>query len=153
MASTPLAHTTGRCLLLFRFLTIAGVALLGAACSSSQVTESVRPPATVKLKVGGGAAIEGTPWTVIFDSVISDSRCPIDAICIQAGEALLALELASPLADPLPQDSPHFTLGTTPVVVEGLRFTQVKVLPFPQSNVQIDRASYQVTLLIEAVGG
>ena len=97
--------------------------------------------------------IENTPWTVVFDSVISDSRCPIGVLCIQAGEALLALQLASPLADPLPHDSPHFTLGTTPVAVEGLRFTQVEVLPLPRQNVKIDPGSYQVTLKIEAVGG
>ena len=99
--------------------------------------------------VGAGAAIAGTPWTVILDSVVSDSRCPIDVQCIQAGEAVLALELASPLADPLPHDSPHFTLGSAPVIVEGLRFTQLSVLPLPRQNVKIDPRSYQVTLRIE----
>jgi hypothetical protein len=122
----------------------------GGACSSYRDPSlSIRPPETVKLKVGSGASIAGTPWTVIFDSVVTDSRCPLGVMCIQAGEAVLALELASPLADPLPQDSPHFTLGTAPVIVQGLRFTQVEVLPLMRPDVKIDPWSYQVTLRIE----
>jgi hypothetical protein len=122
----------------------------GGACSSyAGPARSIRPPATVKLKVGSGASIAGTPWTVMFDSVVSDSRCPLGAFCIQPGEALLALELASPLADPLPHDSPHFLLGRTPATVEGLRFTQVEVLPLVRQGVKIDPRSYQVTLQIE----
>jgi hypothetical protein len=138
---------------MLRSVAIGALAIGGVGCASGPESGTVRPPATVKLSVGGGAMIENAPWTVIFDSVISDSRCPIGVLCIHAGEALLALELASPLADPLPHDSPHFTLGTTPVAIEGLRFTQVEVLPLPRQNVKIDPGSYQVTLKIEAVGG
>jgi hypothetical protein len=107
----------------------------------------------VKLKVGSGASIDGTPWTVIFDSVAADSRCPIGAFCIQQGEAVLALELASPLADPLPQDSPHFTLGSTPIDVEGLRFSQLTVTPLPTIDHPIDPATYVVTLSISGTRG
>lgn len=122
----------------------------GSGCSSSvDGTPSVHPPGSVTLKVGSGATIDGTPWTVQFDSVVSDSRCPIGVFCILAGEAVLALELASPLANPLPQDSPHFNLGTTPVIVEGFRFSQVEVLPLARQNVTIDPKSYEVTLTIE----
>jgi hypothetical protein len=131
---------------------LASALILSGAVACSSYTDpslSIRPPGTVRLKVGSGASIGGTPWTVIFDSVVSDSRCPVGAQCIQAGEALLALELASPLADPLPHDNPHVTLGTAPVTVEGLRFTQVEVLPLMRQNVKIDPRSYQVTLQIE----
>ena len=124
------------------------VSASGACSSDAGPARSIRPPGVIKLKVGSGASIAGTPWTLIFDSVVSDSRCPLGAMCIQAGEAVLALELASPLADPLPFDSPHFMLGTTPVTVEGLRFAQVEVLPLMRLDVKIDPRSYQVTLQI-----
>ena len=135
----------------FRNILVSALILFGAgACSSyPDPSLSIRPPGTVKLKVGSGASIDSTPWTVIFDSVVSDSRCPLGVLCIQAGEAVLALELASPLADPQPHDNPHFTLGATPVTVEGLRFTQVEVLPLMRQNVTIDPKSYEVTLQIE----
>jgi hypothetical protein len=135
----------------FRNILVSALLLFsGGACSSyAGPARSILPPGTVKLKVGSGASISGTPWTVIFDSVVSDSRCPLGVLCIQAGEALLALELASPLADPLPHDNPHFMLGTTAVTVEGLRFIQVEVLPLMRQNVKIDPTSYEVTLRIE----
>ena len=129
----------------------AGLLLIAAACSSSDTTE-VNPPATVTLGVGDGAFIKGTPWTVIFDSVVSDSRCPANAICVQAGEALLALELASPLADPLPPDNPHFTLGVAPAKAQGFRFAMTKVTPYPFGT-RIDPKSYRVTFTIEALPG
>jgi hypothetical protein len=107
----------------------------------------------VTLAVGARTSIQGTPWTLVFDSVVSDSRCPERVVCIQAGEALLALELASPMADPVPPDNPHFTLGATPVVIEGLRFTTVTVTPVSQVGEAIDPRSYRVTLRVEAVSG
>ncbi len=135
-----------------RHFAVACLLLVAAACSSSPITE-VNPPATVKLGVGDGAFITGTPWTVIFDSVVSDSRCPVGVFCIQAGEARLALELASPRADPRPHDNPHFTLGVAPVTVEGLRLTQVEVLPLRRQGESIDPKSYRATLRIEAISG
>ena len=131
-------------------LAVLAASFLAVACASSG--SEGNPPTTVKLGVGGGAAIAGTSWTVIFDSVISDSRCPVGVFCIQAGEALLALELASPLASPLPQDSPHFTLGATPVTVAGIRFTTVAVAPLRRVGETIDPRSYKLTLAIAVIG-
>jgi hypothetical protein len=130
---------------------VAGLLLLAPACSSSS-SNGVTPPVEANLGVGGSAAIIGTPWRVMFDSVISDSRCPVDALCIQAGEALLALELTSPYADPLPQDNPHFSLGASPVTVEGFQFTTLDVAPLRHVGDMVDPKSYRVTLRIEAAG-
>ena len=105
-------------------------------------------PVTLTLHIGSGALLADTPWTVIFDSVLADSRCPIGAMCIAQGEARLALELSSPLADPLPQDKPHFQLGIAPIAVEGLHFSQVAVTPLPRIGDPIDPSTYVVTLRI-----
>ncbi|MGH7522926.1 MAG: hypothetical protein ACREK8_01300 [Gemmatimonadales bacterium] len=110
-------------------------------------------PVTLKLHVGSGSSISGTPWTLVLNSVAADSRCPLGAFCIQQGEALLALELASPLADPLPQDNPHFTLGSRPITVEGLRFSQVSVTPVRRIGEPIDQSAYSVTLSISGTRG
>jgi len=141
----------------FRVPAYAALMLAIAGCSSnSDLLLSVRVPGSVRLSVGSSAAIVGTPWRVKFDSVISDSRCPLGVLCIQAGEALLALELTSPVADSRatgnsgPTDNPHFTLGTTPTTVEGLQFSQAEVLPIQRQGVQIDRRTYLVTLTIES---
>ena len=118
------------------------------ACSSSMST-TVQLPATVKMRVGDSATIRGTSWTLVFDSVVSDSRCPIDVQCIQAGEAVLAMQLANPHAEPQPPDNPRFTLGSRPVTVEGFRLTQVEITPVRHVNQAIAQKSYAAKLHIE----
>ena len=142
----------GALLGLWRHLRVAAAALMvvvAASCSSA-VDLSVRVPGTVMLKVGEGASIAGTPWTVRFDSVVSDSRCPLGVFCIQAGEALMALHLDNPAADPPRRDNPYFNLGAAPITVEGYRFTQSGVEPIRRLNETIDPKSYVLTLLIES---
>ena len=70
------------------------VASLGATCR-----ESPASPANVQLgdpfnlRVGQSAVLPGG-LRMSFNRVVSDSRCPIDANCITAGEARLALQLS-----------------------------------------------------------
>ena len=45
------------------------------------------------LRAGQSAVVPGG-LKVTFDRVVSDSRCPIDAICVWAGEAVIALKLS-----------------------------------------------------------
>lgn len=123
-------------------------AVLLAACSTTTLS-SVDLPATVTLGPGAHVGIRGTSWTLAFDSVVSDSRCPIDVVCIQAGEALLALALNNPLVDPAPGNPPQFTLGIGSVNKYGFKFTQLAVTPAPRSTVRIDRGAYRATLKVE----
>ena len=46
------------------------------------------------LKVGESARVGDDRVGVTFEAVKSDSRCPIDAICITAGEAVVALRFS-----------------------------------------------------------
>jgi hypothetical protein len=46
------------------------------------------------LKVGHSAVVPGG-LSITFDTVLSDSRCPIDAICVTAGEARVAMTLST----------------------------------------------------------
>ena len=123
---------------------------VSAGCASS-IDSVVQLPGTVALKVGGGAQIAGSSWTVKFDSVSSDSRCPLGVFCIQAGAAVLVLELVNPLVDPAPGSDLHFQLGATPVVMHGFRFTQVEILPIRRQNETIEPRSYVAMIMIEAV--
>lgn len=122
--------------------------LAGIGCSADL---TVRVPGTVTLNVGDRAAIQGTSWTVKFDSVVSDSRCPLGVLCIQAGEARLAFALSDPLVDPSPNDNLHFILGTDGVVAGGFAFSQVEVSPIRRQNETIDPKSYVVKIMIEGV--
>jgi hypothetical protein len=120
--------------------------MVGCASNSALETQTVTPPAVVTLAPGGSAAIATTSWTLRFDSVASDSRCPASADCIAAGEAVLAMHLTSPLVDPLPGTNGGFTLGTTPVTINGFTLTQVSVTPLRNIGETINPKSYRVRI-------
>ena len=70
-----------------------------AACDSAgpvpYAAESRTGEATVAL--GGTASLDGL--SVTFASVVTDSRCPVDAECIWAGEAIVSVALGEVARD------------------------------------------------------
>jgi hypothetical protein len=64
----------------------------GVDATRDAVNEPPRPSELV-LAVGQEVSVAGTNLRVRFDAVRSDSRCPINAICIHAGDAEVELSL------------------------------------------------------------
>jgi hypothetical protein len=60
-----------------------------AACNSSATAPRVG--AEFDLGVRTPAAVEGTPLVVEFDSVLEDTRCPVNAQCVQEGRAAVRI--------------------------------------------------------------
>ena len=80
---------------------------------------------------------------------INDSRCPINAICVWAGEALVKFQLATkegkcnftlkiPISDTIKNDT----------IVEGVKYQLMDVLPYPGSN---DEQQVQKVKILVAV--
>jgi hypothetical protein len=72
---------------------IGGLFLL-ASCAKTPTLPSVEPVQEFALAAGESATVSGTGLRVEFERVVSDSRCPADALCITAGEAVLAVAVA-----------------------------------------------------------
>ena len=102
------------------------------------------PPAaarTVVLAVGQSAVVG--PATVLrVDQVVGDSRCPSDVTCVWAGEVTIALSLEAG------SDSQAFRLSDSAksATVRGLRFTLLKVEPYPRSDASIPLAAYRISI-------
>jgi hypothetical protein len=90
--------------------------------------------------------IAGTPATITFENVVSDNRCPVDVVCIVAGEARAVLRLEEPRKPPI-----EFVLdtGRTPsATVNGYGVALLTVSPAPHSTVRIEPRDYVVELTV-----
>jgi len=68
--------------------------VVGAGACSSPTSPNGAFRTEVTLKPGEVTAIASTPLRVAFQRVENDSRCPINALCIQSGDALVALRVS-----------------------------------------------------------
>jgi hypothetical protein len=115
------------------------LALIG--CSGSP-TQPDRIPAGRPFQLGvGQTAVMTDGLRVRFDSVRSDSRCPMDALCIRAGEAVIAVTLSLPGEAPIGRE-----LQTVPALSHTTysRFTITlsQLQPYPRSDRQIQVNDY-----------
>jgi hypothetical protein len=68
--------------------------VLGSGCSGSPSHPTrFRLGEPVTLRLGARAEFDGDS-VLAFDDVPSDSRCPVDALCVWAGEAVVSVRFA-----------------------------------------------------------
>jgi hypothetical protein len=97
------------------------------------------------LAPGGAMRINDTPLTVRFNEVTSDSRCPADALCIQAGSAAVQITAES---NGSTRSYDLQTGNMKPVQDEGLTIALVHLLPYPYSSRKIPPEEYRATLKV-----
>ncbi len=97
------------------------------------------------LKVGEKARVGNRGPLVSFTGVPEDSRCPTDAACIRAGEAVVVLGIAGTIVRvTVPRE------GSATATVAGYNVTVSNVSPLPSLTRSIDPRQYRATLLFEA---
>ena len=74
---------------LLAVLTVAGCDLFECALPPPEAPARTAGPAEIAL--GGSAVVDGV--AVAFESVAEDSRCPTNAVCVWAGQAVVGLTL------------------------------------------------------------
>jgi len=117
----------------------------GCAAHPSQPSRPLGQPFDLKA---GTSAMLADGLRLTFERVRADSRCPLDALCIQAGEAIVVLTLAQGAAAQAEQE-----LRTTPGSSEALYLSYVIKLvalaPYPRSTQQIRPEEYVATLTVD----
>jgi len=97
------------------------------------------------LAPGESAFVEEASVVVRFLRVSSDSRCPADAVCIQAGDAIVLVRVGGGGAE----YELHTNDGSRAAVTHGaFRIELVRLEPYPFSGSAIDPASYRATLVV-----
>ncbi|MGE0443503.1 MAG: hypothetical protein AB7S39_23710 [Gemmatimonadales bacterium] len=120
------------------------------ACSSSTgpSLDLGELPASITLRLGREAVIGST--AIRFHEVLEDSRCPIDGVCIWAGNAKVQLGQRSTtgLAAAVMIDL-NSTLEPRSAAVGDLTITYEKLTPAPRSGHETDPKDYRLTLRVE----
>lgn len=118
--------------------------LLGAACDEALPTgPSVSVNQEFTLAPGDDTTILGTSLRLQFVGVSGDSRCPADALCIQAGDALVHIVVRG-------NTSGEYDLHTADparavVRHDGVRIVLVSLQPYPFNGRGIQPEDYRAT--------
>jgi len=131
--------------------TLVVVAALLSACAGHSTSPSETPLGQpFDLRAGTSAVVDGG-LKVTFERVPSDSRCPMDALCIRAGEALVALTISqegrNAVARELRTDS---TASET--TYSGYSIKLIALAPYPRSDRQILPEDYVATIRVQGSG-
>ena len=98
------------------------------------------------LAPGQFAAVTEAGITIRFDGVSGDSRCPIDAICIQGGDALVRIAVIPSRGGT--QDYALHTGDLRPVTHDDLTIALVELSPYPFSTSTIQPNDYRAKLRV-----
>ena len=97
------------------------------------------------LKVGNSASVPGG-LTITFDAVTADSRCPIDAICVTAGEATVAMTLGGSRARV--QREWRTNPSNFRVSYDGYEIELRALQPYPAGGKTIAQGDYIATIQV-----
>ena len=126
---------------------VAALALLAAGCNGGFILISSTTPATFTMKPGQTATVQGV--AVTFQQVVSDSRCPINALCVWAGEATVGVTVRGRGLEA------HYELQLSPLDPARRTVTHRDIVlefqalqPHPVAGQPTDRDSYRATIEI-----
>ena len=106
-------------------------ALAAAGCSSPTAPDAVlgKP---FSLKTGATAELpDGSQLT--FARVVNDSRCPIDAICITAGDAEISVQLRPPSGQ-VESRAMHTQPSGSQISYGSYTIALTELTPYPQAS-------------------
>ena len=86
--------------------------------------------------------------SIKFESLVGDSRCAIDAICVWEGDAEVKFSLKK--NDTLFDFSLHTAKNyfSTDTLILGYRVELIDIYPYPQSNVNYNLEEYSAKIII-----
>lgn len=120
--------------------------LFSLACGGSSSTPSgLNQP--IELDSGHSAQVGALKIT--FTAVTSDSRCPVDVVCVWAGDAVAQLNLSQP-AGAVETRELHTTLEPRSVEYGGFRIELIRIDPVPRSTQPIPPGAYRVVVRVSS---
>lgn len=129
------------------YLLISFLLLAMGGCSDKGLTKPVDLDEEFTLKVGETASF-GSGARLTMDSVVTDSRCPLDVDCVWEGNAEVRLSYLSPDHPPV-----RFILNTsgsmrTDTTIQSYSISLLALAPQRKSTVPVMQKEYIATLKV-----
>lgn len=124
-------------------LSVALATLVSTGCATAPLT--VSPETDFTLKVRESATLQGANISVRVDSVVGDSRCPVNATCVWAGNAAIWLLMSR---DNEPGTSLTLNSDVEPrsASFAGRTIAVVGLEPLPSAPQKLTQDQYRVRL-------
>ena len=114
------------------FRTVVLLAALAAAGCKSPTSPDAVLGKPFELKTGASSELpDGSQLT--FTRVVNDSRCPIDAICITAGDAQISVQLR-PANGQAESREMHTQPSGSQITYGNYRIALTELQPYPQAS-------------------
>lgn len=138
-----ITQNTMKKLLLFLALTL----LSFSSCYKDVIKSDFNLNDTVSINAKQMLTNRAESFSITFDSVKNDSRCPEGVICIWAGNAWAVFNYTKG------RNAVFFTLSTlqslgNDTTIDGYNIKLISLLPYPAVNRQITQDEYVAKLLI-----
>lgn len=100
------------------------------------------------LKYGSCISDFGNRNTICLDSVITDSRCPENVVCVWAGEAIVRFKF-----DAYGKESRFIDLhiGTNDTIINGYKFSFIDLIPYPNTEHQTSLKDYKAKIMLKHI--
>jgi len=117
------------------------VAFLAGCSSSPSAPGDVPLGREFVLEPGESATVEGTDVRITFQRVVEDSRCPVDVVCVRAGDAVVALTVGDRSLELHSNSDPETVVGDHRIRLE-------RVDPTAYSDRTIPPGDYRAVLKV-----
>jgi hypothetical protein len=109
--------------------------------------EVIRLGHEFELKINQEAMVEGEDMTVVFESVLEDSRCPVDVTCVWSGNAKIRLRSSKQKQAPAAVEV-NTDLKPKSSSYLGYEIKLVALKPSRNSEKSIQPNEYTATLIV-----
>ena len=120
---------------------------LAAGCSNPAGPDQVALAKPFDLPVGHAAEFPDG-FRITFDRVAADSRCPLDVMCVTAGDATVMLNASRDGAVPVPLELHTMTPAGSQVSYANHTIQLMALQPYPRSDRQPRSVDYVATLAV-----
>lgn len=122
-------------------------AAIVGGCARNPVQPQVTFGQPFDLKAGHSASLDKSV-TLTFDRVTSDSRCPINAVCLVAGEAVVVLKLSQRAGTPVDRELRTGDPPKSETSYLSYSISLAGLTPFPFAGQTIRPEDYVATLKV-----